>query len=113
VEGDPRFNSFDNLAFQPDTGNLVILEDHPFGEIIACLADGEDRDIKSDGCIAIGAVLDPKAEPTGLIFDASGENAYLVLQHGEQATELLDFDSNPTDGTTDDLIRISGFEVDR
>jgi secreted PhoX family phosphatase len=111
VEGDPRFNSFDNLAFQPHTGNLFILEDHPHGEVIACLPDGDDRDIKSDGCIAIASVVDPKAEPTGLIFDASGESAYLILQHGEQATELLDFDSNPADGTTDDLIRIRGFEV--
>jgi len=111
VEGDPRFNSFDNLAFQPHTGNLYIVEDHGYGEIIACLPDGEDRDLKSDGCIGIASVADPKAEPTGFLFDASGETAYLVLQHGEQASELLDFVTNPTDGTTDDLIRIRGFEV--
>jgi secreted PhoX family phosphatase len=113
VEGDPRFNSFDNLAFQPYSGNLYILEDHAFGEIIACLPDGADRDIKSDGCIAVASVTDPQAEPTGLVFDASGGTAYVVLQHGEQASELLDFDSNPADGTTDDLIRIEGFGVNR
>lgn len=111
VEGDPRFNSFDNLAFQPHTGNLYILEDHGYGEIIACLPDSDDRDLKSDGCIGIASVADPKAEPTGFLFDASGETAYLVLQHGEQASELLDFETNPTDGTTDDLIRIRGFGV--
>jgi hypothetical protein len=113
VEGDPRFNSFDNLAFQPHTGNLYILEDHGYGEIIACLPDGEDRDLRSDGCIGIASVVDPEAEPSGLLFDASGQTAYLVLQHGEQASELLDFDTNPTDGTTDDLIRITGFRLNK
>jgi secreted PhoX family phosphatase len=111
VEGDTRFNSFDNLAFQPHTGNLYILEDHSHGEIIACLPDGDDRDFKSDGCISVASVIDPKAEPTGFLFDASGETGYLILQHGEQATPLLDFATNPTDGSTDDLIRIRGFEV--
>ncbi len=111
VEGDARFNSFDNLAFQPHSGNLFILEDHSYGEIIACLPDGDDRDSKSDGCLAIASLVDPKAEPSGFLFDASGETAYLVLQHGEQASELLDFVTNPTDGTTDDVIRIEGFEV--
>jgi hypothetical protein len=113
VEGDPRFNSFDNLAFQPHSGNLFILEDHRYGEIIACLPDSDDRDLKSDGCIGIASVTDPKAEPSGFLFDPSGETAYLVLQHGEQASDLLDFATNPTDGTTDDLIRITGFRVNK
>ena len=111
VEGDSRFNSFDNLEFQPHTGNLYILEDHTYGEVIACLPDGADRDSRSDGCIAVASVIDPAAEPSGWLFDASGENAYLVLQHGEQASALLDFDINATDGMTDDLVRISGFKV--
>ena len=55
--------------------------------------DGEDRDLRSDGCIGIASVVDPEAEPSGLLFDASGQTAYLVLQHGEQASELLDFET--------------------
>ena len=50
VEGDIDFNSFDNLEFQPKTGNLYVIEDHSNGDIFACLPDGVDRDIKTDGC---------------------------------------------------------------
>lgn len=53
IEGDQEFNSFDNLDFQPRTGNLYVIEDHPNGDIFACLRDGADRDIKSDGCVKI------------------------------------------------------------
>jgi len=112
VEGDSRFNSFDNLEFQPHTGNLYILEDQPHGEVIACLPDGEDRDARSDGCISVASVIDPAAEPSGWLFDASGETAYLALQHGEQASGLLNFETNETDGMTDDLIRVRGFVVE-
>jgi len=38
LEGDPRFNSVDNLAFQPATGNLYVIEDHHFGEIVGLSA---------------------------------------------------------------------------
>lgn len=110
VEGDERFNSYDNMAFQPKSGNLYVVEDHPFGEIYACLPDGADRDIKSDGCVAILSVADPNAEPTGFIFDGTGKVAFYNIQHGEQHPDLLDFASNPIDGRTDDLIKISGFE---
>jgi len=111
IEGDSRFNSYDNLAFQPTTNNLYVIEDHKYGEVIACLPDGADRNIKSDGCIGIASVIDPAAEPTGFIFDASGEVAYVIIQHGEQADSLLDFTSNPVDGRTDDLIKITGFQL--
>jgi hypothetical protein len=111
VEGDQEFNSFDNLAFQNRTGNLYVIEDHKYGDIIGCLTDGEDRDIKSDGCVRMASVVDPRAEPTGFVFDATGETAYVVVQHGEQPAELLDFASNPVNGRTDDLIRITGFKV--
>ena len=109
-EGDPRFNSVDNLAFQPHTGNLYIIEDHKYGEVFACLPDGADRDIKTDGCIGVLSVVDPSAEPTGFMFDGSGKRAFLIIQHGEQDDSLLDFDSNPVDGRTDDLIMITGFK---
>ena len=102
VEGDLRFNSFDNLDFQPKTGNLYVVEDHPYGEIFACLPDGKDRDIKTDGCVAVLSVADPDAEPTGFIFDASGETAYVILQHGQQPSGMLG---------TDDVLKITGFKV--
>lgn len=102
VEGDVRFNSMDNLDFQPFTRNLYVIEDHQFGEIYACLPDGADRDIKTDGCISILSVIDPVSEPTGFIFDASGEVAYLVIQHGETPAAL---------GSTDDVLKITGFKI--
>lgn len=111
VEGDERRNSFDNVAIQPQTGNVYAIEDHRYGEIHACLPDGADQDLISDGCITIASVVDPNAEPTGFIFDASGKVAYMVVQHGEQPEALLDFDSNPTTGRTDDLIKITGFKL--
>lgn len=110
-EGDPRFNSIDNLAFQPKTGILYILEDHDNGEIIACLPDGRDRDIKTDGCIGIASVNDPQAEPTGFLFDGTGKTAFVMIQHGEQADSLADGISNPINGQTDDLIKITGFKL--
>ena len=111
VEGDERRNSFDNMAIQPKTGNVYVIEDHQYGEIHACLPDGADQDKISDGCITVLSVVDPNAEPTGFIFDASGKFAYMVVQHGEQPDALLDFDSNPTTGRTDDLLKITGFKV--
>ncbi len=110
-EGDARFNSIDNLAFQPRTGNLYVIEDHQYGEVFACLPDGNDRDIKTDGCIGVLSVTDPVAEPTGFMFDGRGKVAFVIVQHGEQADGLLDFDSNPVDGKTDDLIMITGFKI--
>lgn len=111
LDGDERFNSLDNLHFQPYTGILYVLEDHRFGEIWACLRDGADRDLRSDGCISIASVADPRAEPTGFEFDGSGRTAFLVLQHGENSPQTLDFGANPVDGRTADVIRITGFEV--
>jgi len=112
-EGDPRFNSVDNLAFQPGTGNMYVIEDHSYGEIFACLPDGGDRDIKTDGCVGVLSVVDPLAEPSGFTFDASGKVAFVMIQHGEQPDSLLDFKSNPVDGRTDDLIMIRGFKSAR
>ena len=74
-------------------------------------ADGADRDIKTDCCVAIASVVDPNAESTGFIFDGTAAVAFVVVQHGEQPEALLDFESNPVDGKTDDLIMITGFRV--
>lgn len=111
VEGDARFNSQDNLAFQPSTGNLYVIEDDSFGEVYACLPDGGDRDLKSDGCLPMLSVADPSAEPTGFVFDGTGRVAFYNVQHGQQPASLLDLASNPVDGKTDDLIRITGFKL--
>lgn len=106
VEGDTDFNSFDNMAFQPVTGNLYVVEDHPNGDIFACLKDGEDRDIKSDGCVKVLSVMDSSAEPTGFIFSPDGKTAYLSIQHSnDDLMPLYD------DYATDDLLIISGFKV--
>lgn len=104
VEGDPSFNAFDNLAFQPRTGNLYITEDAQNGDVWACLPDGTDRDLRSDGCVRVLSVRDSSAEPTGLIFDASGTTAYLVIQHSDDGL------MPEVDGyTTDDIVKITGF----
>ncbi|MBC7944028.1 MAG: DUF839 domain-containing protein [Burkholderiales bacterium] len=109
VEGDTDFNSFDNLAFQPKTGNLYVIEDHDNGDIFACLRDGEDRDIKSDGCVKILSVKDSSAEPTGFIFAPDGETAYLSIQHSDDtnAGAVGKFDGY----ATDDLLKITGFKI--
>lgn len=106
VEGDADFNSFDNLDFQPKTGNLYVIEDHSNGDIFACLPDGADRDIKADGCVKMLSVKDSSAEPTGFIFSADGSTAYVSIQHSND-TNMPKVD----DYGTDDIIKISGFKV--
>ncbi len=108
VEGDSDFNSFDNLAFQPRTGNLYVIEDHPNGDIFACLRDGTDWDIKSDGWVKILSVKDSSAEPTGFIFSADGKTAYVSIQHSDD-TNVSNFD----DYGTDDVLFITGFDTRR
>ena len=106
VEGDNDFNSFDNLEFQPKTGNVYVIEDHDNGDIFACLPDGMDRDIKTDGCVKILSVKDGSAEPTGFLFSADGRTAYVSIQHSD------DTNMSPVDGYgTDDVLKISGFKV--
>lgn len=111
VENDAEMRCHDNLDIQPYTSNVYIIEDFTFGDIWACLPDGADRDQKSDGCVRMLSVRDPEAEPSGFIFDGTGTVAFYHLQHGQQFDELLDFDSNPMNGHTDDLIKITGFKV--
>ena len=108
IEGDTDFNAFDNLAFQPGTGNLYVIEDHDNGDVFACLPDGQDRDIKSDGCVKILSVKDSSAEPTGFIFSPDGRTAYVTIQHSDDAN-MPDVD----DYATDDLLVISGFRAGR
>jgi secreted PhoX family phosphatase len=104
VEGDLDFNSFDNLAFQPKTGNLYVIEDHDNGDIFACLKDGVDRDIKTDGCVKAMSVADTSAEPTGFVFHGDGRTAYVSIQHSDDANM-----PKVDDYGTDDVLVISGF----
>ncbi len=106
IEGDSDFNAFDNLAFQPKTGNLYVIEDHNNGDVFACLPDGADRDIKSDGCVKILSVKDSSAEPTGFIFTPDGRTAYVSIQHSNDGLMPL-VDGYPTD----DVLKITGFKV--
>jgi secreted PhoX family phosphatase len=95
LSGDRDANHFDNIAFQPKTGNMVLLEDGEVevlnadntlkelrgNDIWMCLSDGADRNAESDGCIRIASLKDTDAEPTGFIFDASGKNAFVNIMH--------------------------------
>ena len=115
--GGPDANYFDNIAFQPNTGRMVVLEDGEGqvatdhgtefrgNDVWMLLPDGADRDVQSDGAIRILSLTDTPfarcpgcgAEPTGWIFDASGENAYVNIQH-----------RTPNIGA---VLKISGFKV--
>jgi len=106
LEGDMDMNQHDNIEFQPLTGNVYVIEDNANGDIFACLPDGTDRDIKSDGCIKILSVKDSSTEPTGFKFTPNGRTAYLSIQHSNDANmPLVD------DYRTDDLLKITGFRI--
>ena len=106
VEGNEDFTQPDNLEFQPATGNVYVIEDNPNGDIWACLPDGADRDLKSDGCVKMLSVKDSSAEPTGFIFDPTGTVAYVSIQHSDDAGMPL-FDGY----RTDDVLKITGFKI--
>ena len=106
VEGDADFNQPDNFAFQPKTGIHYVIEDNPNGDVFACLPDGADRDIKTDGCVKIVSVKDSSAEPTGFKFTADGKTAYLAIQHSNDGKM-----PRVDDYATDDIIKITGFKI--
>ena len=106
IEGDTDFNSVDNLAFNPVTGHLYVIEDHGNGDVWSCLPDGDDRDVKSDGCVKILSVKDQSAEPTGFTFHPNGQTAYVSIQHSDD-TGIAPVD----DYGTDDFLVINGFSL--
>lgn len=114
IAGNPEAAMFDNVAFQPHTGNLVVLEDGPTSivradgtteprgnDIWICLPDGADADTQTDGCVRLASLRDTTAEPTGFIFLGSGEEAFVSLQHRS---------IDETNGRGS-LLKISGFKV--
>ena len=87
VIGTSEFAMMDNLAYQPESGNWVIMEDGDGpsvgrnNDLWSCLDDGEDAGSLSDGCMRIGTLNDLDAEWTGGIFDRSGSHFYVSVQH--------------------------------
>jgi hypothetical protein len=119
IAGSEERGMFDNVAFQPHTGNLVVLEDNSVtsvkslnplvtelrgNDLWICLPDGDDDDVQSDGCVRFASIRDTSAEPTGFIFKGSGESAFVNIQHRAVNDGL----GNTNHGA---LIRISGFKV--
>lgn len=116
VVGNQQAGMFDNVAFQPHTGNLVVLEDGPTSiitntgseprgnDLWICLPDGADDDTLSDGCVRFASVKDTTAEPTGFIFLGSGKSAFVIIQH-----RAVNDAAGP--GNHGALLKISGFEV--
>jgi len=116
IVGSQQAGMFDNVAFQPHTGNLVVLEDGPTSivtpagsqprgnDLWICLPDGADDDTLSDGCVRFASVKDTSAEPTGFIFFGSGESAFVSIQH-----RAVNDAAGPANHGA--LLKISGFKV--
>ncbi|HEY7285284.1 MAG TPA: alkaline phosphatase PhoX [Vicinamibacterales bacterium] len=117
VVGSQQAGMFDNVAFQPHTGNLVVLEDGPTSIVKAdgtqqprgndlwiCLPDGDDDDTLTDGCVRFASVKDTSAEPTGFIFLGSGTSAFVNIQH----RAVNDAAGAGNHGA---LVKISGFKI--
>ncbi len=104
VEGDTEMNAPDNLEFQTASGVIYVIEDNGFGDVWACLPDGPDRDIKTDGCVRVLSLRDSSSEPTGFKFHPDGTKAYLSVQHSRDPSgaKVDDYD-------TDDLVVVDGF----
>ena len=119
ITGSEERAMYDNVAFQPHTGNLVVLEDGPVNvvkstnplvtelrgnDLWICLPDGNDDDALTDGCVRFASIRDTSAEPTGFIFLGSGEEALVSIQHRSVNDAL-------GEGNHGALIKISGFKV--
>lgn len=113
VVGNPSMNQPDNLAFQPKTGVLYFIEDTPRvngasrpGDVWACLPDGADDDLLSDGCVMAVSVANAQSEPTGFIFDGAGTTAYLNIQHSGDAPAT----TTVNESTFNEMLVIGGFD---
>jgi secreted PhoX family phosphatase len=114
VTGNPELNQPDNIAFQPKTGIVYVIQDSPSvngtgvpGDVWACLRDGADLDLQSDGCVRVITDKAAGSEPTGFTFEGSGERAYLNIQHSPDnpGTAL-------NESSFDEMLVIDGFTPD-
>lgn len=87
-QGHPAYAMPDNIAYQPERGNWIIHEDASTeyltphnNDLWACLPDGADDDLESDGCVRIATLNDLGAEWTGGIFSAAGDKFFVSVQH--------------------------------
>ena len=112
VIGNPELRMADNLDFQPKTGILYILMDATTSAedpnrtndaVWACLPDGADPDVLSDGCVRVMNLRDGEAEFTGIEFLADGKSFLIHLQHRTQVRRAVQ-------GTTDQLL-VTGLAV--
>ena len=111
VIGSPELRMPDNLDFQPTTGILYVLQDATTSteggatndSVWACLPDGADSDVLSDGCVRVLNSLDGVGEWTGIEFLADGKSFLINHQHRSQ-------DGRDVPETTD-MLRISGLAV--
>lgn len=77
----------DNIAYQPGRGNWLIEEDGQgieYGrnnDIWSCLDDGADKDQLADACVKVATLNDLNAETTGGVFNATGKDYYVSIQH--------------------------------
>ena len=106
VIGDDHLRMPDNLDFQPGTGILYILMDATTSaedanrtndQVWACLPDGSDPDVLTDGCVRVMNLKDGEAEFTGIEFLGDGKSFLIHLQHRTQ-------DGRATPHTTDEIL---------
>ncbi len=112
VIGNSHLRMPDNLDFQPGTGILYVLMDATTSvddptqtndQVWACLPDGTDDDILSDGCVRVMNLRDGTAEFTGIEFLGDGRSFLIHVQHRTQVGRAIQ-------GTTDELL-VSGLAV--
>jgi len=69
----------------------------------ACLPDGTDPDILSDGCVRVMTLKDGAAEFTGIEFLGDGRSFLIHLQHRDQSGRAVP-------ETTDEIL-VTGLAV--
>ena len=112
VIGNPELRMPDNLDFQPGTGVLYIAMDATTSfddpavtndSVWACLRDGADPDVLSDGCLRVMNLKDGEGEFTGVEFLADGRSFLVNLTHRTQVDRRIP--------DTTDMLLISGLSV--
>jgi Bacterial protein of unknown function (DUF839) len=112
VIGNSHLRMPDNLDFQPGTGILYLLMDATTSaedpnrtndQVWACLPDGADADILTDGCVRVLNLKDGEAEFTGIEFLGDGQTFLIHLQHRDQDGRAV--------AHTSDEIEVSGLAV--